>query len=211
MWLIISTPSNPASLMAFIFSSIEPFMPTVAHMIALRIGRFRAVDSTARVKHGAIAVEASAAPEVLKKSRLVMALCQPGYARHGHFRDFQLHFPIQFLGHELLGRVVDFFPGDFLAGVGSRAAHQTDECALRHPMSVINWFAVADAGEEFVVLDLVHVDLWAGIFITPLLFSFDIRRGPTGFGDAIRAHQVIRIIGVGVADLPLAEKYPDVV
>src|ERR1051326_1561213 len=37
MWLIISTPSNPASLMAFIFSTIVPFMSTVAHMIALRI------------------------------------------------------------------------------------------------------------------------------------------------------------------------------
>ena len=47
MWLIGSTPSKPAALTAWNFSSTLPWMPMVAYMIALRSARFFAGISAA--------------------------------------------------------------------------------------------------------------------------------------------------------------------
>src|SRR5262249_17846038 len=56
----------------------------------------------------------------------------------------------------LLG-VHGHLPGDDLAGVGGHAAHDGHERALGHPLAVVDGLARADAGEQLVVLDLVHV------------------------------------------------------
>src|SRR5439155_17117177 len=76
MWLIISVPSNPASLMAFIFSSTDPFTPTVPHMMAFRIGRADPAAASASASNtvGDRAAQAATLAPLLKNSRRFMQL-----------------------------------------------------------------------------------------------------------------------------------------
>src|SRR5262249_14176274 len=53
-------------------------------------------------------------------------------------------------------------PGDDLAGVARHAAHDGHERAPGHPLAVVDRLAGADAGEQLVVLRLVHVVVEAG-------------------------------------------------
>src|SRR5258707_12398157 len=73
MWLIISTPSNPASLMACIFSSTDPLIPTVAHMMPFLMERFAAGGfSWARRTAGARVERANRLLPVARKSRRII-------------------------------------------------------------------------------------------------------------------------------------------
>src|ERR1035438_9118341 len=168
MWLIISVPSKPASLMAFIFSRTEPLTPTVAHMMPFLMARFGAAASgplsSAANAPGANAASASAPVPVFRNSRRCIGqedwdgydLYEFGHTGHGHRGDVQLHLPVELIGHQLLLRVHGLLPGDFLAGVGGHAAHDSHERAVRHPLAIVDRPAVADAGEQFIVLVLIH-------------------------------------------------------
>src|SRR2546430_4886462 len=116
MWLIISTPSKPASLMAFIFSATEPFMPTVAHMIAFlidRLGASSAETSVGAESIGAIIAVAVAAAAFLRNSRRFMiALDKFRLSRHGDGRDGHRRVPRRVLWNQPLLRVQRLFPGN---------------------------------------------------------------------------------------------------
>src|SRR5262249_26482563 len=58
------------------------------------------------------------------------------------------HSPLGIQGH---------LPGDDLPGVGGHPAHDGQEAAVGHPFAVVDRLAGADAGEQLVVLVLVHV------------------------------------------------------
>src|SRR5262249_35194090 len=72
-----------------------------------------------------------------------------------------------FLGGEGL------LPGDRLAGIGGHPAHDRHERALAHPLAVVDRLARADAGEELVVLLLVHVALALAPGDAPALLALD--------------------------------------
>src|SRR5262249_10582488 len=63
---------------------------------------------------------------------------------------------------QVLPGVQGLLPGDDLAGVGGHAAHDGQEAAVGHPLAVVDGLAGPDAGEQLVVLVLVHVVLVAG-------------------------------------------------
>src|SRR5438445_13012627 len=109
MWLIISTPSKPAPLMAFIFSATDPFMPTVAHMMACLIDLLEAASAEASVgaeRIGAIIAIAVAAAPVLKNSRrFMMAVYEFPLFRHGDARDRLRRIVLQLLRTRQLRRV----------------------------------------------------------------------------------------------------------
>src|SRR5207237_6660923 len=71
IWLIGSTPSKPASLIALNCSSTDPLTPTVAYMIAFLMFRFlrAAVFSSAAGAAGESAATASGRLPGLKNSR----------------------------------------------------------------------------------------------------------------------------------------------
>src|SRR5262245_30133896 len=89
MWLDISTPSNPASLMAFIFSRVEPLIPTVPHMIAffsdrlgVDAGDSGCFSSTAgKVDDNA---QSASAPLAFMKSRRFMEIDLHEFRLPGH-------------------------------------------------------------------------------------------------------------------------------
>src|SRR5436309_3945592 len=161
MWLIISTPSKPASLMAFIFSATDPFMPTVAHMMAFLIDRLDPSSAETRIgaeRIGAIiAVAVAAAPLFKNSRRFMIALNEFRLSRHGDGRDGHRRIPCHVFWNQPFLRVQRLFPGDFLPGIGGHASHERDQRALGHPRAIIDRFAFPNAGEEFVMLVLVHV------------------------------------------------------
>src|SRR5438105_3647980 len=125
MWLIISTPSNPASLMAFIFSSTEPFRLTVPHMMAFLRRRFEALatgDFLASAPNALVetAAAAMAVALVRKNSRRVSIFDlrsshQLRVSWHGDLHCRRGCLPRQLFGHEAFFGIKGFVPGHRLA------------------------------------------------------------------------------------------------
>src|ERR1035437_1673619 len=103
--------------MAFIFSRMEPLTPTVPHMMPFLRARFGAAASGlvfwAGSARGVKAASASTPALVFRNSRRRIGegelghcgLYEFGHAWHGDRRDFQLHLPVELIGHQFLLRV----------------------------------------------------------------------------------------------------------
>src|SRR6266850_2083046 len=120
MWLIISTPSNPASLTIFMRSRTEPFTPIVAHMIPFlswRLADLGAEDalSSAATRLGAKPTRVATETAFCKNARrfILGQRCSSG---HSQGLDAKCHFPIKLVGDEFLLRIHRLLPRDLLAG-----------------------------------------------------------------------------------------------
>src|SRR5512145_924824 len=87
--------------------------------------------------------------------------------------------------------LVHLLPGDFLAGVAGELAHDGDECAPGHVITVIEAIAGADRGEQPVMLDLIRVTL---ALPTPVGFAPDAAGFDGGF--AFTAEDDARVLVV---------------
>src|SRR5207245_7230125 len=58
---------------------------------------------------------------------------------------------------------------------------------------------------------LTHIDLGPRIPRAPSLLALNVGRVPARFADPFGTHQIIRVIGVSITDLPLAEESTDII
>src|SRR5205085_11204063 len=93
-----------------------------------------------------------------------------GFTRGGNGRDGKFNVPGNLRRLKIFLRIERVIPGNFFSGISGHAAHDGEQGAAGHTDAVVDRFAFANGGEEFVVLDLVHVGPRAGI--GPIFFAF---------------------------------------
>src|SRR3954469_24945283 len=202
MWLFISAPAKPASFTAFIFSSTDPFMATVPHMIAFFSSRLPDATgspfaASALNPFDASAAAASAPALPLRNSRrFIAALGELRDSWHRNRRDRHRRVPRDLRRDNALFRIHRLFPGDFLARIGGHAAHDRQQRAVRHADAIIDRLPLADAREELVMLVLIHVRRLV-LAKLPGVLAFNDKRPaerPHDLRHAICAHEIIGII-----------------
>src|SRR5258708_22530513 len=201
-------PSKPRSFSSLNLSMMDWFPRTMSRLTPLRNLRFLAgAESSAAGKAGnASAAIASVARVCFRKSRRLRKVAmwdllnKFGSARHRYWRHGEGHVPGEMLGHQAFLRVHRLLPGDCLPGVRGHAASDGEQGALGHPDAVVDRLAVANGGEEFVVLGLVHFVFRAVIF--PGFFADNLMPVARAIHNAfaLGAGDVDRVI-VGAADL----------
>src|SRR4051812_32919742 len=164
-----STASKPASLAAWNFSMTFLPTPMVPYMMPFLMARFLGASEA---KVCPLKARAAAAAAVVK-NRGAFASRKFGLAGHGDWRNGKLLIPVREIGRgEAFLGIEGVIPANDLAGVSGHAAHDGEHGALGHAIAVVDGFAFADGGEEFVVLDLIHVGTFA--LEAPLLLADDV-------------------------------------
>ncbi len=97
-----------------------------------------------------------------------------------------------------------------LTGVGSHSSHDAEQRARRHTFAIIHWLTLADRGEQYVMLMLVHIVLRTLEGPGSLAFDAGQRTAPDRQG-AFRAENIIGILVVAAFDLTTAEECANVV
>src|SRR5579875_1754863 len=92
-------------------------------------------------------------------SRLNDAVASSNKLRYSRPGDRGYRQGAEFIGRrrQILLGIQGHVPGDDLAGVGGHAPHDGHQRALGHPFAVVDRLAGADAGEQLVVLVLIHI------------------------------------------------------
>src|SRR6516225_10980623 len=75
---------------------------------------------------------------------------------HWHTRNGVVAPGIRLGRERLVGRQ-EQFPGQALTGISCFAREDRHPATERSTFAIVDWFTCADAGEELVVLDLIHV------------------------------------------------------
>src|SRR6476659_5254976 len=116
MWLIGSTPSNPAAFSALNFSSTLAFMPRVGNIMAFFNARFfgagSAADKLPRDKAAAPTVQLTPAMNVRRDNERFIALDEFSGSRHRDGRNFDWRVPSRVFRAQAFLRIHRFVPGN---------------------------------------------------------------------------------------------------
>src|SRR5262249_41769473 len=100
--------------------------------------------------------------------------------------------PFIFRRSQVLFGIHRLFPGNHPTSVCRHTAHDREQSALRHVLTVIDGFAIANTREKLVMLSLVNVILRTAV--PPLFVSCDRESAFRNFGCAFGTSYITRHI-----------------